>query len=759
MARARFTGRRRALSLFSVVAIAAAFALVLASPALAQPPISANNFNPNQTTLFSSFIPGEPDTLILSDKFDGVDQLAHITSVATQDATQAIYVICGAGGPPPFPAPFPPPGCQEIGRDTVGVVPVPGGFVGTSVDKAFQLFWDVPSTFDGIARDFISYHCVGEPLAVEPGGHCLAELEGNGVGPRVILDDAQTSTNSSSGEFVSWCVDQPPVTFSCTDGTGTVEHPLPHGAVVPAAAVGTPYPPGSALIVTARVSSDVDLARVCVDFTADAFFPPNGCALDLPLTQVIAAPAFSTMRFAGPLGALPLAGELAFILWEADNSFAQEADNQDGFCGLANRVPGPAGSTLPTGRPDCVLDVHYAISARAQAAQVHLHNDEVAEGIAPAGLPHNDDPTTFCEDANRKKGAIVPAGVLDQVIGCIFDQFAPIDTAGNKDLASALANVSSALEITGPAATPFAFAPKFFDCEGTLNATATRCDFDDLQSANHAADKKYEAQWASGVIGTVTITFCVDPEHDGCANAGALVDTVTKTVVPGPKDHVHLRQAADVDADPTCHTGTANTTADTSATVNLTGCVFDAFHNPIADDNVIWRLETTGLPGGGPGGDDPARFVNFPEQSTDVNGQADASVRASAAAAGHLTNVFFCNDNNLNGICDLDESGQFPHDDDFIALFQIQWRGPACIRGTAHGDVLRGTAGPDCIRGLGGADRIFGGRGGDDIFGGFGNDVIHGGPGNDNIIGGPGFDVCFGRGGNDSFVGCEKEVG
>jgi RTX calcium-binding nonapeptide repeat (4 copies) len=194
-----------------------------------------------------------------------------------------------------------------------------------------------------------------------------------------------------------------------------------------------------------------------------------------------------------------------------------------------------------------------------------------------------------------------------------------------------------------------------------------------------------------------------------------------------------------------CHEGTASLTAPVSGDVALFGCVFDAFHNGVPNVPVIWRLNTTGMfP---PAFDDPAHFVNVPEQITGPDGRAHAVVGAHPIAAGHLTNLFFCTDLDRNGICD--QQGRLQ------ALLQISWVHSPCAIGSGAPETLSGTAGSDCIRGLGGADRLLGRRGGDVLFGGPGPDVMRGGPGPDSLFGGSGMDVCYGQSDDDVFIGCE----
>lgn len=735
MSKARFSGLRRTVTLCTTLALVATTSLVLAltGPAGAQqPPFGANNFNPQDSVLNISGPAGQrqPDRLVLSDKFDGVDELAHITSVAGSGANLAIYVIC----PPTYPligAPpsqtiaqtaFPPAGCVEIGRDTTPTPVTPGPGATFTGDVAFEFHWDIPSTFDGVRRTFLGYHCTFGPVTgAEPGTKCIVEAE-----PNVLLDDSATSFNSSSGELFTYCVDRNS-DGDCGDAGDSGQRPLPHGAIIPSA----PFETGQ-LLVTARVSADVNQAKLCVDFSADAFNKPNSCDLEIDDTTQ-AAQAYAVAVFPVPLAAFPTQGEFAFILIE-DDTGADEADDAGGFCDTGHPVP--AGTPAPSGGVECVLDVHYVVASPPFAGGIGIHNDEVAEPVADKAA-HNDDGPTFCVTGSTGHTNVV-AGTLEQTFGCVFDQFGEL-----------LGNVSATMTLVGSNAT-------FVDCEGTIVQTddpATdekTCHFVPNDSDNHVADNKFEAEWIATEAGTVTVTFCVDvPNLASCAGA-TLVASITKTILPGPPQHVHLRRDVEASTSSTCHAGTASFTARVNSTVPLEGCVFDAFHNGINGVRVIWRLNTTGIPGFAV--DDPARFVNVPDQTTHDSdgfaGRANALVTAGPAARGHLTNVFFCTDANLDGICDVPDT--------LTALFQISWTGAACIRGTSGDDTLRGTKGPDCIRGLGGDDRIFGGFGRDILYGGFGDDVIHGGPGRDTIIGGPGFDICWGRGGVDTFVRCEK---
>jgi len=779
MSKARFIGVRRTGALCTVLALTMGVVIALAAPASAVPPLGASNFHPQTSVLNTDGT--HPNTLLLSDKFDGAEddpattdvdesRTAHLTVTATPDTTQVLWYVCPPGtytlpilapptgqnagaAPNAVAVAFPPAAtCLKIGEDLTPNLAVPPIFPGQNVgvDEAYELFWDIPSTFDEVARDVVSFACVFGPNA----SSCTGEAE------RALIDDAASPAfDSSSGELRWWCVDAVPLAPLPADPTdcNTQIHSLRHGSTVPAS---FGQYAGGRLVVNARVSQDVDLATLCVDFTADALQDPNACDFSDSVTTQAAA-AYADAFFDALLAVFPIGAEMSFFLYERDITAANESDNEAGFCDLATLRPQEY--THPPGgvRPSCVLDNHYVVSSTPFPAQVHATNDDVdpdsddvnetvlgdqTGAVGPTGAD------LLCEAANRRVTDTVPAGHFDNVIGCVFDQFADDDfpfplADNNKDPFGLIANETVSFEISNNTTNAI-----WRFCEGgVISADGLRCT---TANANFSlADRKYEADWRATTTGTLTITVCVDPEGvfgDGCANA-TVKDTLTKTVVPGPPQHVHLRLHEEAIVSDTCHPGTASLTANVNTRVDLQGCLFDAFHNGINDERVIWRLETQGFfP---PGGDDPARFINVPEQTTHVDnghdGRANATVTAGGGASGHLTNVFFCLDSNLNGECDDFQGNTLE------ALFQISWKGPACIRGTSGGDTLRGTAGPDCIRGLGGNDRIFGGRGADTLYGGFGDDVIHAGPGKDTVIGGPGVDVCWVRGGVDIDVGCE----
>jgi len=689
------TVRRRALALCTSLTVVMGFGLAAATHAAAFAPSGVMNFNPNWSSTLTDD-GNEPSSLVLSDKFDGIDQFAHLTLVAGTNAVSAIWYVCPpgtygpSGGPGvSVPATFPPSAsCTPIGTDTQGTTPVAPG---VGVDTAFELFYDIPATQDGSGRDIVAFACD----TIVQTGHCTGQAETG-----VILDDAGTgSANgaSSSGEFLDWCVDTPPLGGGCD----TARHPLGHGTAVPAAVTNGPFPPGSQLIVRARFSTDVDNATLCIDFHADAFDPPDQCGTT-PAggesfdTTTQSAPAFSTGTFFVPMNSFPVNSEMGWNLFEDDDNFGGEADGNDGFCATGSVVPTGSASSQTAqdggeGRT-CILSSIYVVAALPTAAQVHLTNDE---SVAPG-----DQGPTFCQDGNRQKGDLVLTGSEDQVIGCVFDQFAELNANDDKDPADLLGHEPVTFELTGPATID--------ECEGltsVINAAGTACHLEDANT--EVADNKYEMEWHAtnlpngGPTAAVSITFCVDPEDNGCADSGTLQDTVNKTVVAGI-NHVHLRKTKNLQFHPNCHVGPVSITRRAGTRVSLTACLHDIFHNFSAlDAPVIWRLDTSGVFSGAA---DPARFVGQPDQcfgddcdftvdqlfgiapftaaDFDGTGKAIAKVTAKPRAAGHLTRVFACLDLDLNGECDALQPDFITHVLEVLglnltnteALMEIHWK-------------------------------------------------------------------------------------
>jgi hypothetical protein len=127
---------------------------------------------------------------------------------------------------------------------------------------------------------------------------------------------------------------------------------------------------------------------------------------------------------------------------------------------------------------------------------------------------------------------------------------------------------------------------------------------------------------------------------------------------PGTAAQVAVKQSADVTADATCLTGPSSIFSPAGSTVNLTGCVFDAFRNAVGSEGVFWSLVNTPPTGGG-------FFVGTPQLVSDTAGHATAAVSSASTSAGSSTVVTFCLDHDKNGVCD----GPAPK----TANFTITW--------------------------------------------------------------------------------------
>lgn len=114
---------------------------------------------------------------------------------------------------------------------------------------------------------------------------------------------------------------------------------------------------------------------------------------------------------------------------------------------------------------------------------------------------------------------------------------------------------------------------------------------------------------------------------------------------PGTAAQAAVKQSADVTADATCTTGASSIFSPAGSTVNLTGCVFDAFRTAVGSEGVFWSLVNTPPTGGG-------FFVGTPQLVSDTAGHATAAISSASTSAGSSTVVTFCLDHDKNGVCD-----------------------------------------------------------------------------------------------------------
>jgi hypothetical protein len=684
-----------ALTLFSLV--------LVATPASAADPVSAENFNPDEVVATGG---GALAPMVLSDRPDGSstsDTMAHVTTVTTTEAAVVEYHLCDtfvddqAGDVAVDPDPNADGDCFKVGEDTTGVIPAPGP---AGAGRAFELAFDIPAAQEDLAgtTEFVAYICTSAAARTE--ANCDSEVEDD-----IHVDDSSTPAN-------------PPAQTSA----GEVTFPS-HGSSVS----------NAGFTATASTSPDVIQVIFCIveetDVTTDAGNADEGAdaAGDGDPTQ-----CDTGQLVANPDN--PPAQQGTFKTWSA---FLDPPDNAEFGVVLFEAGSGPTpGAGLCSGDPDCQLDSHYIVSALSTPTEVKIALDDHGDNCQGTDIVTSD-------------VAIVP--FQQSVSGCIFDQ------SGN-DITN---NVNWAFQATPDAdAGATTVATSGWDLLGGLDGTAFDRNLNNFfeivnGDANDAgAGDRALQQFRVRAPGSWTLVFCLDSNNDAqpanpaqsstpCAGE-TLSATATKEGVE-EIDHVHVKKQSETDT--LCHTGSSSTTAPAGSVVTLQGCALAVTQTtsnevPVSDVHVLWIVNPASQP------DDPGQ-IPTQTNTTDGQGHATAQVTSGANAGDKTTTIRFCLDEFPatggalagNGICDSFEGGR-QADPALQADYQINWTQPAAggcpngfnrIRGNNENNLLIGTK--DC-------DRIKA-RGGDDTSRGkAANDVLNGGKGEDKGNGGPGTDKC-----------------
>jgi hypothetical protein len=142
------------------------------------------------------------------------------------------------------------------------------------------------------------------------------------------------------------------------------------------------------------------------------------------------------------------------------------------------------------------------------------------------------------------------------------------------------------------------------------------------------------ADYNSGVVSVECGATCTGPTKGLALDRNYIV---AEKGVPGVPASVDLGKSPD------CTSTPKFTTATVGSTVDLTGCVLDAFGAGVDSENVNWELTNSATPGGS--------FVGTPDFVTDASGNANASVTSSSGAAGSTTTITFCDDPSQTGDC------------------------------------------------------------------------------------------------------------
>ena len=220
---------------------------------------------------------------VLSDRFDGVDQLAHLTAVATLNIERMEWYACptGADGGDSVINQTEFAQCNiSIGSDTTGVSPT-ASTAFNPADKAFDVFWDVPTALDTQVRDILAVACVGAGTTLSGAGqNCQQTLEEN-----ITLDDAAggTTGQTSTGEIKSFCTadtNGPGVGGDACNVGGTAQGTTARAAIdalFKAWNHGDPIP-NTGAVVRVSTSSDFGAASdifLDLDYGADANNDPD----------------------------------------------------------------------------------------------------------------------------------------------------------------------------------------------------------------------------------------------------------------------------------------------------------------------------------------------------------------------------------------------------------------------------------------------------------------------------------------------------
>jgi len=579
----RFKGRALAVS---VVALTAAGVVGLTPfQASAVPPSAGVNLHPDDTYTAASRMAD-----VLSDRFDGVDSLAHVTSIASTDTQAVEYFVCPttfvAGGDPTTGAS----GCQSFGVDTTGVKPnVP---VANSV--AFDVNWDIPPSLDNQVRDIVDWNC--SQAASRIAANCFSTDEDD-----ITLDDSSTGggNQTTTGEFIK----------------------PTHGQA---------QPNSSGFTIVARTSPDVNSVQFCADLASATSQPTGGC----DAADTLGAPTASTATYkewTDVIGGL--------------NPVLQNAQWELALNELTSNTE--AGNVCSGDGTDCQLDAHFVATGNSVPTTAR-----VTFGAQTTCNLNNSPPAVTSATDQAGNHEIVRLCVFDQFGNNVTNtidtalQATPVDSKrlfnGAGDPTGFDAGVDSGGGHPG-SGTGVA-------SEGTENDPNADNYFEQVDGdPGSAGDTTLDNSVEFHASGTYTITGCWDSNNDAetapgpgsatpCANE-SVAASLTKTITANVIQHAHMRLTSQVQSDPTCHTGASQTAVPSGTQVQVTVCGRDFFENGVAATHIIWRLDGFG-------------FFNSTTDTTDSSGNGNATVSSTSSTTNQQATVTACIDVNNNGVCD-----------------------------------------------------------------------------------------------------------
>jgi hypothetical protein len=554
--------------------------LSVASPVSAQDPPPA------------SLLPDQDGTAVpakfgnrLSDKFDGTDDVAHLTAVAPEATDRVQWRRCPTTATSPLDNAELATCNVTIGEDTEGVSVGPtGGFV--SPDEAYDITWDIEVSG---TVDIAVLACIGAGEDVEAGGNCVATLEEG-----IIVEDTDDAdlTDTSTGE----------ITSICTAGAATCT------------LAGNPD-------VSADDFTDFDHGDPVPDdgFTIRATTAPELNTPPLLHAELFAASANGEQDgvVIADVACVLLSAQATHATWECTFTGAQVPDNTT-MSLLIDNNGGGVGNCAGPG-VFCILDAHYTRSETRVASTAVL----TFTGLLSAHGANCDDPVT--EESNE-------LGDTQAVDLCLTDQFGDAFAAGDATIAldTSVVTTSGFTACDGTAEDHDGDGYSEH-CEGTTDADGVlRGEVTNPQDLAPPADR-----------GDQVITGCSEGEPDpadadhGCADE-TVVASITKTWFSLPSV-VHLVFADTGDPADPCLTGDSFKENKVGETDTLLACTFDNFGNPTTTDQegggrLQWTIDTT------QGGDKTGvEFTSPPPSETDAaTAQATAEIVATRRSGNFI---------------------------------------------------------------------------------------------------------------------------
>lgn len=447
----------------SLALVASIFTIIQAAPAGAEPPTSVASLLPNAS---------HPETAQMSDAPDGVTTMpgAHFSALADPGATQVSWYSCAEGSADETNTPT---GCTLLGTDDSGIQTEGDGEEGYELLKEFnaalQGDWDV-----------VVQACEGSAGADGADAGTLADNCVQDVESGVRFDDGDTGGREFvTGEAPATCEQN-----SCISPPSYVT-PFVNGEV-------THNATGGAAIYT---SFDGDEVGACFDLDVDSTLEEFTC--DEYSTGSL-FPFESDPNEVWRRGA-------TFVDFPDDSNWAMliiaTSDTPDNGCAGAEVIADHPEMDASAG---CVVAINYGRST----------DDDPAQTI---GSFLTDDNT--CKDvgeANARVGSeadeyeVLLATDTRDMVGCVLEPAADLYRG----------DVQATWESDGPG--------ELTDCAGT----ASDNDADGLDDRCVIAAGDAELLYSAGIAnsaaeeGEQTLTFCVDPGGNGCAD-DPVYDTLT----------------------------------------------------------------------------------------------------------------------------------------------------------------------------------------------------------------------------------------